>query len=106
MKPPADLYILGFLLILSGILDLFLIINYPTYEMSIFGATAQGFTGWLFKLLSPLFHVIVGIGCIGLKRWAFILLIGFSGYGFTNALANYLLYGFGKIRMIFLKAAA
>ncbi len=99
---PLDLLIIGVLFILTGIMDLGLIVARPDYRLAVFGMRPSGLLGWLAKLQSPTMHLILGFGCLQPRRWVLILFLIYLCYGMINAAVNLAVIGFGWIRMMFL----
>lgn len=103
-KVPADVQIFGILFIVSGLMDLYIILANPTYSLWFFGMKFPGISGRLFILASPSIHIIAGYGCLAHRSWAYPLLMVYSLYGVANALTNLYVVGFGRIRMTFIIA--
>ncbi len=99
---PFDLVFLGVLLIMAGVADLYLIATNPRYAIPTFGMKLAGPWGWFFKSIAPPIHFLSGYGTIKGRRWAYLLLIGYSLYGLLNAGINrWLLPGPHRIRTLF-----
>lgn len=101
----VDILAIGVLLILTGILDLYMIMSYPGYQLKVFGTTFSGLVGWAVKLQSPVMHIMLGFGFLALKPWALWLFVAYMLYGVTNASINYAVFGFGVFRTMFLCGA-
>lgn len=82
---PADLIFLGLLMILSGVMDTYIIIANPAYGLPVFGMKLTGAAGWFFKFLSPVLHFASGYGAILGRRWAYPLFMFYSLYGLASA---------------------
>lgn len=82
---PADLIFFGVLMILSGIMDTYIILANPTYALPVFGMKLAGAAGWFFKFLSPVLHFASGYGAILGRRWAYPLFMFYSLYGLASA---------------------
>jgi hypothetical protein len=105
-RPPADVRIFGILFILSGLMDLYIIVANPNYSLRFFGMVLPGIWGRLFILASPTVHLIAGFGCLRLRSWTYPLLMTYSLYGMANALTNLYWVGYGDIRMTFIVGTA
>ncbi|MBI3804242.1 MAG: hypothetical protein HY282_10835 [Nitrospirae bacterium] len=100
---PADIIFLGVLMILSGVMDTYIIIANPAYGLPVFGMKLTGPAGWFFKFLSPVLHFASGYGAILGRRWAYPLFIFYSLYGLASATVSRLvLPPPHRIRMIFI----
>lgn len=99
---PLDILILGVLFILTGIMDLGIIVAWPDYRLAVFGMRPGGLLGWLVKLQSPAMHLILGFSFLRPRRWVVILFLIYLGYGIINAAVNLAVIGFGRIRITFL----
>lgn len=101
-KRAGDLIVLGALFILTGLVDLGVIAANPDYRLAVFGMRPDGLIGWAAKLQSPAMHALLGVGFIQQRRWALVLFMIYTGYGIANATVNFIMLGFGWIRLIFL----
>jgi hypothetical protein len=100
---PFDLVFLGVLLIMAGGIDSYLIFTNPKYAIPTFGMKLAGPWGWFFKLMAPPIHFLSGYGVAMGRRWAYLLLMGYSLYGLLNASINRLLLpGPHRIRTVFI----
>lgn len=82
---PADIIFFGILMILSGIMDIYIIVANPEYGLPVFGMKLTGEVGWFFKFLSPTLHFASGYGAILGRRWAYPLFMIYSLYGLASA---------------------
>jgi hypothetical protein len=82
---PADIIFFGVLMILSGIMDTYIIVANPEYGLPVFGMKLTGAIGWFFKFLSPTLHFASGYGAILGRRWAYPLFMIYSLYGLASA---------------------
>ncbi len=99
---PLDLVVFGVLMILSGGMDLYLILANPSYGIPTFGVKRTGAIGWALKLIAPPIHFAAGYGAIYGRRWAWRFLMLYSAYGLINAAVNrMLLPGPHRIRTVF-----
>ena len=85
-KAPYDLVALGLLMIFAGLIDIYIILKNPDYQMPIFGIKLPGKAGWYFILIFfPLFHFIAGYGAILRRKWAYVLYTATSLYIIASA---------------------
>jgi hypothetical protein len=82
---PADIIFFGVLMILSGIMDTYIIVANPEYGLPVFGMKLTGSVGWFFKFLSPTLHFASGYGAVLGRRWAYPLFMIYSLYGLASA---------------------
>jgi len=82
---PADIIFFGVLMILSGVMDTYIIVANPEYGLPVFGMKLTGGIGWFFKFLSPVLHFASGYGAILGRRWAYPLFMIYSLYGLASA---------------------
>ena len=100
---PPDIIFFGCLMIVSGIMDFYIIIANPQYRLPFFGIKPEGVIGWASKLIHPFIHFAAGFGALYVKKWAYPLFMVYSIYGLTNAMTNrILLPGPHRIRTIFM----
>lgn len=100
---PFDIILFGVVMILSGMMDTYIIIANPEYGLPVFGMKLAGPAGWFFKFLSPALHFTSGYGAVFGRRWAYPLFMLYSLYGLINATVNRLaLPGPHRIRMVFI----
>jgi len=100
---PLDLIVLGVLMVLSGGMDLYLIVANPEYGIPTFGTKRTGAVGWALKLIAPPIHFVSGYGALRGRRWAWRFLMLYSLYGLANAAVNrMLLPAPHRIRTLFL----
>ena len=102
MLKGLDIRILGVLIALSGIIDLYIILQYPAYKMPFWGRTFDGNIGTIIKLLSPTFHLLMGYGFLRLRKWSFYLAMFYGLFALLSALVNFATFGFGRIRTVFI----
>ena len=96
-----DIRYLGGLFLFTAATDLYIILVNPEYSLTIFCSKPTGIAGILAKAQSPALHIAIGYGFLKLYRWAFFVYLTYAGLGFINATANYMCFGFGRIRTIF-----
>ncbi len=93
-----DIRFLGALFLLSAVNDAYIILMNPEYLLPFYCAKPGGLFGAVAKALSPVLHVVVGIGFLRLRRWAFFAYLVYAGYGMSNALVNLTCFGPGRVR--------
>lgn len=101
-----DIRYLGCLFLLTALTDLYIIVANPTYTLTIFCAKPAGIWGLMAKVQSPTLHVLIGYGFLRLRRWGLFLYLTYAGLGLLNATANFLCFGYGRVRSIFLVTLA
>ncbi len=88
---PADIIFFGVLMVLSGVMDTYIIIANPEYGLPVFGMKLTGPAGWFFKFLSPVLHFTSGYGAVLGRRWAYPLFMAYSLYGLASATVSRLI---------------
>ena len=102
-RVPYDIVFFGVLMVLSGVMDTYIIIANPEYGLPVFGMKLTGPIGWFFKFLSPALHFASGYGAILGRRWAYPLFMFYSIYGLMSATVSRLvLPPPHRIRMVFI----
>ena len=96
-----DIQYLGGLFFLAAIMDGYIILANPQYSLHVFCTRPTGALGTLAKIQSPLFHVAIGYGFLGRRRWALLIYLLYAGYGLMNATVNFACEGYGRIRTVF-----
>lgn len=97
-----DIRIIGILMIISGLIDLYIIIRSPEYFIPIIGTNPPAYLNLTIKLLSPPLHILIGYGFVYLNPWSFNLAVTYAALVLINAFANLYILGFGWIRMVFI----
>ncbi|MGH7260496.1 MAG: hypothetical protein ACREI9_07415 [Nitrospiraceae bacterium] len=97
-----DIRYLGALFLLTAITDLYIILARPDYALTVFCTKPPGVWGILAKAQSPTLHTLIGYGFLRLRRWSLLLYLAYAAFGLTNALANHVCFGYGRIRTVFL----
>lgn len=106
-KAPYDIIAIGVVMVVSGIMDTYIIFANPDYRLPVFGVKIQGAAGWYLNLLYPVVHCIIGYGTIRARKWAYRLFIGFTLYGILSATVNlFRLPPPHNIRTVFLMISA
>jgi len=83
-----DLRYIGAHFFLTAFMDVYIIVANPEYGLKILGTTFGGTWGILWKLQSPVFHLLIGIGFLRLKRWGLLVYLLYAIFGFVNATVN------------------
>ncbi len=83
-----DIRYLGALFFLTAFMDLYIIAANPEYSLKILGTTFEGVWGVLWKLQSPTFHFLIGLGFLRVKRWGLLIYLLYAVFGFINAGVN------------------
>jgi len=83
-----DLRYLGAHFFLTAFMDIYIIVANPEYGLKILGTTFEGTWGILWKLQSPVFHLLIGIGFLRLKRWGLLVYLLYAAFGLVNATVN------------------
>ncbi|UCE63332.1 MAG: hypothetical protein JSU59_10755 [Nitrospirota bacterium] len=96
-----DIQYLGGLFFLAAIMDTYIILANPQYSLHVFCTRPTGVLGAIAKIQSPTFHVAIGYGFLGRRRWALLVYLVYAGYGLMNATANFACEGYGRIRTVF-----
>ena len=101
-SPPYDIYAIGTIFVFNVFMDSYLIVANPGYALPLFGMTFSGTLGWLAKIQSPILHGTLGYGFLRRRRWAYYLYMAYAAFGLSSALVNLAIFGYGRIRMIFI----
>ena len=96
-----DIQYLGALFFIAAVTDMSIILANPTYNLHVFCTRPTGVVGVLAKSQSPMFHVAIGYGFLGKRRWSLFVYLVYAGYGLINAIVNYACEGYGRIRTVF-----
>jgi hypothetical protein len=72
----------------------------------LFGTTFTGAWGWLVKIQSPILHGVLGYGFLRRRRWSYHLYMAYAAFGLSSALVNLVVFGVGRIRIIFIVSLA
>jgi len=99
-----DIRLLGVLLLISAVNDMFIILNNLDYLLPFYCTKPGGIPGFLTKAISPALHLAVGYGFVRLRRWAFLVYVVYAAYGLTNGMVNLACFGPGRIRNTLLAA--
>ena len=101
-KKGHDVQFLGALFFIAAVTDLYVILANPQYHLHVFCTRPKGFVGMLVKAQAPVFHVAIGYGFLGRRRWALLVYLVYAGYGLINAIVNFACEGYGRIRTVFI----
>lgn len=93
-----DIQFLGFLFVVSGIIDLFWILSYPEYALKVFGTTFDGWAGELVKFQHPLIHWTIGYGFWQRRLWAWWGYLGYLLMACASETINQVVLGFNSTR--------
>lgn len=96
-----DIHFLGALFLLTAATDFYIIVANPTYMLKVFCTEPSGVWGLLAKAQSPTLHTLIGIGFLKRRRWGLFCYLIYAAFGMANASANFVCYGYGRIRTIF-----
>ncbi len=83
-----DLRYIGAHFFLTAFMDVYIIVANPDYGLKILGTTFEGTWGILWKLQSPVFHLLIGIGFLRVARWGLLAYLLYAIFGFVNATVN------------------
>jgi len=83
-----DLRYLGAHFFLTAFMDIYIIVANPEYGLKILGTTFAGTWGILWKLQSPVFHLLIGIGFLRVKRWGLLVYLLYAVFSLINATVN------------------
>jgi hypothetical protein len=83
-----DLRYIGAHFFLTAFMDTYIIVANPDYGLKILGTTFGGAWGILWKLQSPVFHLLIGIGFLRVKRWGLLVYLLYAVFGLINATVN------------------
>jgi hypothetical protein len=97
-----DLRYLGALFLLTALTDFYIIVVNPEYALTVFCLKPSGILGVVAKAQSPTLHTLIGYGFLRLRRWALLLYLAYAAFGLLNATVNYVCFGYGRVRTVFL----
>ena len=97
-----DIRFLGWLFLLTALMDFYIIVVNPAYTLTVFCSKPSGPLGILLKAQSPTLHVLIGYGFIRLRRWSLLVYLAYAVFGLLNAGANFACFGYGRVRTAFL----
>jgi hypothetical protein len=103
IKRPLDVTVFGVLFMLSAPAELYNIISTGwQYTPKFFGITTHGILAKGVLAAQPVLHLALGYGFLTLRRWAVTLGLFYTADVLTSAVAGFILYGYGRIRTIFI----
>lgn len=95
----ADLRLFGWLLAISGIVDLCWILLYPDYALKVFGRTFTGWLGWAVKLQHPIIHWAIGYGFARTHRWALWTYLVYLAVAVLSEIITQVVGGWHQVRL-------
>lgn len=98
----TDIKLFGGLFMIVGVVDLVIIVLFPSYALKLFGSVVTGPASFLIKLHSPAVHLLIGLGFLWLRPWAWGLAIAYGGFGIVSEFMNQLVFGFHLVRTAFI----
>ena len=98
----TDIKLFGGLFMIVGVVDLVIIVLFPSYALKLFGSVVTGPASFLIKLHSPVVHLLIGLGFLWLRPWAWGLAIAYGGFGIVSEFMNQLAFGFHPVRTAFI----
>lgn len=102
-KRPLDITIFGVLFLLSAPIELVNIISTGwQYTPKFFGITTHGMVAKGVLAAQPALHLALGYGFLALRRWVVYLGLFYIGDVLTSAISSFILYGYGRVRTIFI----
>jgi hypothetical protein len=102
-KRPLDITIFGVLFLLSAPVELVNIISTGwQYTPKFFGITTHGIVAKGVLAAQPVLHLALGYGFLALRRWVVYLGLFYIGDVLTSAISSFILYGYGRVRTIFI----
>ena len=97
-----DIQFLGALFFIAAVTDLMVILSNPQYHLHVLCSRPKGVVGMIAKAQAPVFHLAIGYGFLGQRRWALLVYLVYAGYGLINAIVNFACEGYGRIRTVFI----
>lgn len=97
-----DIKLFGALFLVVGVVDLVIIALFPSYALKLFGTAVTGPSSFLIKLHSPAIHLLIGVGFLSLRPWAWGLAVAYSGFGIVSEVLNQVAFGFHPVRTGFI----
>ena len=99
VKPVGmDIKLLGGLFLIVGVLDLVIIVLFPSYVLKLFGTAVTGPSSFLINLHSPAVHLLIGYGFLWLRPWAWGLAMAYAGFGLVSEGMNHMTFGLNPMR--------
>jgi len=102
-RRPLDITIFGVLFLLSAPVELVNILSTGwQYTPKFFGITTHGIVAKGVLAAQPALHLALGYGFLTLRRWVVYLGLFYIGDVLTSAISSFILYGYGRVRTIFI----
>jgi hypothetical protein len=102
-RRPLDITIFGVLFLLSAPVELVNILSTGwQYTPKFFGITTHGIVAKGVLAAQPALHLALGYGFLALRRWVVYLGFFYIGDVLTSAVSSFILYGYGRVRTIFI----
>ena len=98
----TDIKLFGGLFMIVGVVDLVIIVLFPSYALKLFGSVVTGPASFIIKLHSPAVHLLIGLGFLWLRPWSWGLAIAYGGFGIISEFMNQLVFGFHPVRTAFI----
>ena len=102
-RRPLDITIFGVLFLLSAPMELGSILSTNwAYQPKFFGFVMTGLSAKALLLAQPILHLALGYGFLTLRRWTVYLALFYAADTLTSAISSLILFGFGRVRTIFI----
>jgi len=98
--------LLGGLFLIVSLVDLVIIVLFPSYALKLFGTAVTGPPSFLVKLHSQAVHLLIGYGFLWLRPWAWGLSLAYAGFGIVSESMNQFAFGFHAVRSGFIASTA
>ena len=83
---------------ISGIIDLVVILAYPEYSLKVFGTTFSGWLGEFVKYQHPVIHLAIGYGFWKTERWVFFAYLLYLTVACLSEIVTQLVVGYHTFR--------
>ena len=94
-----DIRWIGWLFLVSGVIDLVWILSYPAYQLKVFGGAFGGAVGWMVKLQHPVIHWVIGWGFVRTRLWAWWGYLAYLLVACTSEIITQLVEGPHPVRL-------
>ena len=94
----TDIRLLGWLFIVSGIIDFFWILSYPDYALKVFGTTFSGWIGVFVKFQHPVIHWTIGYGFLKTRHWALVIYLLYLVIACLSEIVTQIVQGYHPTR--------
>jgi hypothetical protein len=98
----VDIKLLGGLFLIVGVVDLVVIVLFPSYALKLFGTAVTSPSSFLVELHSTAIHSLVGYGFLWLRPRAWELSLAYTGFGIARESMNQFAFAFHVVRSIFI----